>query len=326
MEQTEVKKESKYQSGNVNNTMAVAQYPENHANGQISPQAGATPISEAPGKSSCRGMGSMLNGAGTTTYPYVYAMGRIVVRFPTMGVEKEFVQATGRTGKETAGLTNQKTFHSVLSRPENRYLVRKMCWVLAIEGIDTYILQPRDPADFDSLVEAIRPTPSPIDINVVIGIKGPIAPPEMCNGLMVPIAGFDQVYSFNRDSFLETLKEKRPENISEEEFIAASEELLDRITQLADNAGATDEHRALNYLSVRYDVIYAKTAEMHQRNFSLTAVDVRPSPLSGVRKIVDGIFSYTQRETDFTEKFFVRVDVTEEFPFLVTKLSPYYNR
>jgi hypothetical protein len=26
------------------------------------------------------------------------------------------------------------------------------------------------------------------------------------------------------------------------------------------------------------------------------------------------------------EKFFVRVDVTEEFPFLVTRLSPYYDR
>ena len=31
---------------------------------------------------------------------------------------------------------------------------------------------------------------------------------------------------------------------------------------------------------------------------------------------------YTNRETDVTEKFFVRVDVTEEFPFLHTKLSP----
>jgi hypothetical protein len=38
------------------------------------------------------------------------------------------------------------------------------------------------------------------------------------------------------------------------------------------------------------------------------------------------IFSYTSRNTDVTEKFFVRVDVTEEFPFLVTKLLPYYNR
>ncbi len=53
---------------------------------------------------------------------------------------------------------------------------------------------------------------------------------------------------------------------------------------------------------------------------------MRLSPLSGTRKIVDVIFSYTNRNTDFTEKFFVRMDVTEEFPFLVTKLSPYYDR
>lgn len=32
------------------------------------------------------------------------------------------------------------------------------------------------------------------------------------------------------------------------------------------------------------------------------------------------------RNTDFTQKFMVRVDVTEEFPFLVTKMSPYYDR
>ncbi|OOO02161.1 MAG: hypothetical protein USCGTAYLOR_01609 [Chromatiales bacterium USCg_Taylor] len=32
------------------------------------------------------------------------------------------------------------------------------------------------------------------------------------------------------------------------------------------------------------------------------------------------------RRKRFTEKFFVRCDVTEEFPFLVTKFSPYYDR
>ena len=59
---------------------------------------------------------------------------------------------------------------------------------------------------------------------------------------------------------------------------------------------------------------------------SLRAVEVRASPLSGVRKIVEVIFSYTHRGTDVIEKFFERVDVTEEFPFLVTKLSAYYYR
>jgi hypothetical protein len=95
---------------------------------------------------------------------------------------------------------------------------------------------------------------------------------------------------------------------------------------MADNAGATDEHRALNYLVVRYPAIYATAAEAFGRNASLTAVEVHPSPLSGTRKIVDVVFSFTNRNTDVTEKFFVRVDVTEEFPFLVTKMSPYYDR
>lgn len=36
-------------------------------------------------------------------------------------------------------------------------------------------------------------------------------------------------------------------------------------------------------------------------------------------------FAYTNRNTDFMVKFCVRVDVTEEFPFLVTKLGPYYD-
>jgi hypothetical protein len=196
--------------------------------------------------------------------------------------------------------------------------------VLTIEGLETYILSPRDPADFDLLVEALRPVPRPGDVDIIIGVRGPIAPPELCNGLMVPIVVFNQIYSFDTDALIQGIS--KPEQMTDEQFTPAAEELFMRIIQLADNAGATDEHRALNYLAVRYPAIYAQTAERHGQNFTLAAVDVRPSRLSGVRKIVDVIFSYTHRQTDVTEKYFVRVDVTEEFPFLVTRLSPYYER
>jgi hypothetical protein len=195
---------------------------------------------------------------------------------------------------------------------------------MTIEGLDTYILVPRDPADFGLLVEALRPTPSPMDLDCVIGVRGPIAPAEMCNGLMVPIVMFDQLYSFDRDAFTKAVP--RPEKTSAKEFAAAAEELFDRIMQMADNAGATDEHRALNYCAVRYQAVYANAADAFARNASLSAVEVRPSPLSGTRKVVDVIFAYTNRNTDVTEKYACRVDVTEEFPFLVTKLSPYYDR
>ena len=256
------------------------------------------------------------------TLDYVYAIGRIVPRFPTLSAEKEFAQATGRA--ETVGLTDRQALHALLSERHNRYLVRQLCWVLTIEGLDTYILTPRDPMDFDMLVEAVRPAPRPADVDIVIGMRGPIAPPEMCNGLMVPIVGFDQIYSFDIDALVKSIP--RPAQLAPEQYEPAAEELLQRIMQMADNAGATDEHRALNYLAVRYPAIYATTTERFAQNNSLTAIDVRPSRLSGVRRIVDLIFSYTNRQTDVTEKHFVRVDVTEEFPFLITKLSPYFDR
>jgi hypothetical protein len=106
----------------------------------------------------------------------------------------------------------------------------------------------------------------------------------------------------------------------------AASELLDRIMQMTDNAGATEDHRALNYLALRYHAIYANAVDQFARNAALTAVVTIPSRLSGARRIMDVIFTYTNRATDVDEKFFVRVDVTEEFPFLVTKLSPYYDR
>ncbi len=36
--------------------------------------------------------------------------------------------------------------------------------------------------------------------------------------------------------------------------------------------------------------------------------------------------AYPDRKTDFIEKFGARVDMIEEFPFLVNRLSPYYDR
>jgi PatG C-terminal len=255
-------------------------------------------------------------------YPYVYAIGRVEARFPTLSVEKEFAQATGRA--PTAGLSDQQALQSVLAQRENRYLARQLCYVLTVEGLDTYILQPRDPLDLDLLVEAIRPEPSPTDLDVVVGVRGPIAPPELCNGLMVPIVAFSQIYSFDRDSLVKSIP--RPKDITAKQFEPIAAEVLERVIHMADNAGATDEHRALNYLAMRYPVIYGMTAERHVQDFSLAAVEVRPSPLSSVQNILDVIFSYTNRNTDFTEKFLARVDVTDEFPFLVTKLSPYYER
>jgi hypothetical protein len=279
--------------------------------GVISPQACAT-------------CGTAMAGNNGTVTPvsWLYAIGNIEARFPSLSLEKEFAQATGRDN--TSGLTDRQVFQSVLSKPENRYLARQCCYIMMIGGLDTYILVPREYSDVALLVGTIRANPSRLDLDVVIGTKGQIAPPQKCNGLLLPIVVFDQLYSFDRDSLIKSIP--KPEKTSAKDFAPAAEEVFDRVMQIADNAGATDEHRALNYLAVRYPAIYAKAADYFAQNCSLTAVDVQGSPLSAARNLLDVIFSYTNRNTDVVEKCFVRVDVTDEFPFLVTKLSPYYDR
>ncbi len=315
MEQTELNEPTTNSLGGASVAQAVAPSANGATETALHPHV-------APATCATCGAAAGSNANGAIAPSYVLAIGRIEMRFPTLAVEKEFAQATGRAN--TKGLTDRAAAQAVLSDRSNRYIVRQLCWVFTIEGIETYILVPRDPADYDQLLEAVRPEPSPLDLDVVVGMRGPIAPPEMCNGLMVPIVAFDQIYSFDRDALLKALP--TPKGAKAKEYGTAAAELLDRIMLLTDNAGATDEHRALNYLAVRYPAVYETVADAFRRDSSLTAVDVLPSPLSGVRKVVDVIFSFTNRNTDVVEKFFTRVDVTEEFPFLVTKMSPYFDR
>src|SRR5262249_28383898 len=60
------------------------------------------------------------------TAAYVFAIGKIDLRFPSLAIEKEFAQATGRAN--TKGLTDRAATHAVLSERANRYIVRQVCW------------------------------------------------------------------------------------------------------------------------------------------------------------------------------------------------------
>jgi PatG C-terminal len=261
---------------------------------------------------------------GSGVQSFVFALGSVDPRFPTSSVEKEYAQVVGRA--DSGGLANRELLYATLAKPENRYLPRQLCWVLKIEGLDTYLLQPRDVNDFDKLVDAIRPpqNASLTDIDVVIGQRGPIASPEMCNGLQVPIVIFDTLDSLDRTRLVQRIK--KPAKVAASEFTAGREQLLLRIAQMADNAGDTDEYRALNYCAVRQPEMYENDNRLLGEDFSLSAVEARPSRLSSRRKIVDVVLSYSHRKTDFTEKYYWRVDVTEEFPFLVSGIAPYYDR
>jgi hypothetical protein len=53
------------------------------------------------------------------------------------------------------GLSDRQAHQRVLSERQNRYMVRQLCWVMTTEGLETYILTPRDPRYLDLLLEAV---------------------------------------------------------------------------------------------------------------------------------------------------------------------------
>ena len=72
---------------------------------------------------------------------YVYAIGKVVHRFPNRSLEMELAQAIGRRPEgETKGVSHPEVAHKVLTDPNNRYIARQICYVLTIEGLETYIL------------------------------------------------------------------------------------------------------------------------------------------------------------------------------------------
>jgi hypothetical protein len=76
---------------------SFAQAPARTSEDRIMPQHDGKPCGCGGASAQANGNGSAQangNGSAKTTYSYVYAVGHIGVRFPSIGLEKEFAQAT----------------------------------------------------------------------------------------------------------------------------------------------------------------------------------------------------------------------------------------
>ncbi|HSY00472.1 MAG TPA: hypothetical protein VLG91_24275 [Streptomyces sp.] len=262
-------------------------------------------------------------GHGDTGPGYVYVLGRVRAVFPDLSVQHEFSQVASADGIRDA--TDADALHRVLSAPENRYLARQMCYVLSVQGLDTYVLEPVDPMGLDDLVAALRPVRDSRDLAVVVGTLGPVLPPGACQGLSVPVVHVEKIWAFDSRELIEAID--RPDDTSRKEFERTAREVLDRVLQLNNNAGLDPTHRALNYLTVREQEIYRKTSDMRAEGYTLSGVEAGPSRLSvGSQSVVTVVLSYTHRQTNVTEKLFVRVGLAGLFPYRVTPVQRYYDR
>ena len=150
------------------------------------------------------------------------------------------------------------------------------------------------------LIEAIRPAPANEDIDVVIGV----ARPARLTGLVQRARRAD-----GRVHADLLVRHRGVPGGDPEARRHGGEGVQDRRRRSSSAASSSspttparrDEHRALNYLAVRYPAIYAHATERFATNATLTSVDVQPSRLSGIRTLVNVIFTFTDRATGVPE-------------------------
>lgn len=259
---------------------------------------------------------------------YIYAIGNIRPAYTSFSLEMVFNQAVAHSKTSSPDYALQ---FEVLSQGENVYITREMCWIMQSGGVDAYIVKPRTYLELFNMVEAIEPTQvqSIRRYDVVIGPRGPIAPPELCSGLQLPLVVCNQLYSFLFDEFVAAISTAT--GVAHEDAASMFFEML----QVGDNVGETDEHRAINYVTLRYPSIYVMAANMlghapagpysiADRVYTLAGVAATRAPVQGARRIVDIIFRYRERATGAMVDWYCEVDVTGQFPFLVRPLSRYY--
>ena len=141
----------------------------------------------------------------------------------------------------------------------------------------------------------------------------------MCNGIQLPIVAAAQFFSFTKLHFAEQINAVT--DIAVDVPLRLLEMLLQQVT---DNAGESDEHRAINYVMLRYRQVYKLHDTMTTKEHSvLKRIRAEPRPMGG-RAIVSVIFTYMNVDTQIETHWYVRVDVTGLFPFLVGPLEEYF--
>jgi hypothetical protein len=248
--------------------------------------------------------------------PWVYVIGDVDARYPSLSVEKEALGAMARA--KLNGLSNDAALQAVLAAPENAYLVREMCFVLLVQEVETYLLAPRSPLDYPMLVEA-----SKTELSAVIGTLGPVADPSVCNGLTLPYLIFDVIYNFDKPALMADMP--LPKGAEEAKFRAAATDIFNQAASLIPTGRGME--RALAYLALKDPRFYEVIWNAFNQNAQLTSIEMKAVPFNSAQSLnlVDVIVCTTDRSTGVPSCVYARVALAK-LPHVVNYWQPYIRQ
>jgi hypothetical protein len=260
---------------------------------------------------------------GRSDAGFVYVVGRLHARFPSLGAQREYAQITR---SDPDALVRTAPLRAVLSASENRYLARQICWVFSGPSSDACLVQPRDGNDLDELIEALTDDDSTVQVLVGSPASAPVAALS-CLATGLPAVWPDQLLSFRRDEFLDALAEAADGGEWEhaEAWRRIAGDLFDNLTQRTENQGIAAAHRAMNFIALHYPPIYQLTFDAHREESFLIGVDAHVGGAGSDRTTVDVRLGFRNVRTHVVQRYVCRVDVTDLFPFLTSPITVTYD-
>ena len=248
---------------------------------------------------------------------FVYALGRLDVRFPSIGVEREMNQRLASLGGDASASRGVRLRAGL---EQNLHLARRMCYTLLIGGGPAYVVSPAGSYLLPALMDAVGRIGQERVWSLVIGRRGSMSTPGTCGGMTAPVVVCDQLYAFTEDDWAESLERQlagvfTARRLVRKDFRAQAQGVLRDFIESTENLGASDAHRAVNYLLMQHPGLFLAVAERSGRQ-RLDKIETRTIQGLGTRRLVGVIASFIDPATGVPERLFTRVDVTEEWPFI----------
>jgi hypothetical protein len=250
---------------------------------------------------------------------FVYAIGRVDVRFPSLGIEREYQQRE-RALQDLPQHPRNARVLAVLER--NPHLASRVSWVFSIGGSPVFALSPSTGSLKEAFFRALAQAHQPDNACVVIGRVGSgFSAPTTYGGLLLSPVAVDQLYVFSAAEWADDLARAAQPALQTRKvdgglFQTVSQGMFREVTSMPENMGTSDGHRALNYLLVQHPGMLLAAAE--RPGHVLDRIETRVMQSVGGRRHVAVILSFLDRGTGVPERLSCTVDVTEEWPFVVT--------
>jgi hypothetical protein len=254
---------------------------------------------------------------------FIYSLGRLDARFPTIGIEREFEQ---RERGLSAQAADKKDHSQARGERLNRVLIanlhlaRRLCYVLSVGSMPAYIVAPTGADVLAAMIDAIRAAGKPDQWVLLVGRRVGNSSPSTCGGLLAPIVACDQLYSFSFVDLLKNLSSRaepalKSLKMKPDQFAELCREVFERVVQSTENIGGTDAHRALNFALVQHPGLFISAVQRMESSV-LDRIETRPMHGPEARRQVALILTFLDRATGVPERLFCVIDVSEEWPFL----------